>query len=73
MMVKRFKNQLIRRLPTPYELVAVDSSPQLTQNSVGSAGRHDGVSSQHISALGDDSTCDGPSIALVFSKFVDLY
>lgn len=72
-MVKRFKNQLIRRLPTSYELVVVDSLLQLMESSVGSASRHDGVSSQPTSALGNDSTCDGPSIALVFGKFVDLY
>ena len=73
MMVKRFKNQLIRRLPTSDELATVDSPPQLTQSSVGSAGRQEGVSSQHTGALGDDSTCDGPGIALVLGKFVDLY
>jgi hypothetical protein len=73
MMVKRFRNQLNRRLPTSDELAAVDSSPQPTQSSVGSAGRHDGVSSQHTSASGDGFMCDGPGIALVFSKFVDLY
>jgi hypothetical protein len=73
MMVKRFKNQLIRRLPTSDELAALDSSPQLTQSSVGSTGGHDGTSSRHTSALSDDSTCDGPGIALVFGKFVDLY
>lgn len=74
MMVKRSKNQLIRRLPTSDELVSLDSSPQLTQSS---AGQHDGVSPQHTGALGDGSgdgsTCDGPGIALVFGKFVDLY
>jgi hypothetical protein len=73
MMVKRFKNQLIRRLPTSDELATLDSSPQLTQSSVGSTGGHDGISSRHTSALSDDSTCDGPGIALVSGKFVDLY
>lgn len=77
MMVKRSKNQLIRRHPTSDELAALDSSPRLTQSSVGSPGRHDGVPPQHVGALdagsGDDSTCDGPGIALVFGKFVDLY
>lgn len=73
MMVKRFKNQLVRRLPTSDELTALDSSPRLTQSSVGSAGGHDGISSRHTGAFGDNSTCDGPGIALVFGKFVDLY
>jgi hypothetical protein len=36
MMVKRFKNQLIKRLPTSEELADVDSSPQLTQSSLSS-------------------------------------
>lgn len=71
--MKRFKNQLIRRLPTSDELAALDSSPQLTQNSLGSAGRHDSISPPHTGASGDDSTCDGLGIALVFSKFADLY
>ena len=73
MMVKRSKNQLVRRLPTSDELAALDSSPQLTQTSAGSAGGHDSVSSRHTGALGDHSTCDGPGIALVFGKFVDMY
>jgi hypothetical protein len=53
--------------------VALDSSLQLTQTPAGSAGGHDTVSSRHAGALGDDSTCDSPGIALVFGKFVDLY
>jgi len=69
MMVKRFKNQLIRRLPTSEELAEVNSSPQLTQSSAGG----DDVPPQHMGALSGDSTCDGPGIALIFGKFVDLY
>jgi hypothetical protein len=72
-MMKRFKNQLIRRLPTADELATLDSPPQLTQSSVGSTGGRDGISSRHTGALSDDSTCGGPGIALVFGKFVDLY
>jgi hypothetical protein len=58
---------------TSEEMAEVDSSQQLTQSSVGSVGRYDDVSFQHMGALGRESTCDGPGIALVSSKFVDLY
>lgn len=73
LMVKRFKNQLIRRLPTSDELTALDSSPQLTQSSVGCVGGHDDISSRYTGAFSNNSMCDGPGIALVFGKFVDLY
>jgi hypothetical protein len=43
------------------------------QSSIGSTGRHDGILPRRTGALSDDSTYDGPGIALVFGKFVDLY
>jgi hypothetical protein len=45
MMVKRVRNQLVRRLPTSEELIEADPSPQpitTTQNSIASVGRYDG-------------------------------
>jgi hypothetical protein len=73
MMVKRSKNQLIRRLPTADELAALDSSPRLTQSSVDTTGERNVASHRHTDASGDGSACDGPGIALVFGKFVDMY
>lgn len=73
MIVKRSKNQLIRRPPTAYELVSVDSSPQLTQSSVSSTGERHIASDRHTDASSGGSACDGPGIALVFGKFVDMF
>jgi hypothetical protein len=73
MIVKRSKNQLIRRPPTANELVSLDSSPRLTQSSVDTTGERGVASRRHTDAPSDGSACDGPGIALVFGKFVDMY
>jgi hypothetical protein len=73
MMVKRSKNQLIRRPPTADDLVSPDSSPRLTRSSVDTTGERDVASHRHTDEPGDGSACDGPGIALVFGKFVDMY
>lgn len=73
LMVKRVKNQLIRRPPTSDELATLDSSPLLTQTSVVSADGRADVSPRRASEPNTRSTCDGPGIALVFGKFIDLY
>lgn len=70
-MAKQVKNQLITRLPTSEELALRDASPTQSQDLV--ASQHDESISRRTSVPIDTSSCDGPGIALLFGKFVDLY
>jgi hypothetical protein len=71
MMAKRVKNQLITRLPTSDELAMRDTPSSQLQD--GTASEHGKSPSQRASVATDAPSCDGPGIALVFGKFVDLY
>jgi hypothetical protein len=62
---------LIIRLPTSEELVLIDAP--LTQLAEGTVSRHNSSSSNRTSLPATRLSCDGPGIALIFSKFVDMY
>jgi len=72
MMVKRVKNQLIRRLPTAEELAAAEmpSSELLPKAATQS---DDDSPAQYDSQPASKASCDGPGIALLLGKFVDLH
>jgi hypothetical protein len=70
-MAKRVKNQLITRLPTSEELVLIDAP--LTQLAEGTVSQHDSSSSDRTHLPATRLSCDGPGIALIFGKFVDMY
>jgi hypothetical protein len=71
MMAKRVKNQLITRPPTSEELVLMDAPP--TQLVEGTVSQHDSSPSDRTSLPATRLSCDGPGIALIFGKFVDMY
>jgi hypothetical protein len=71
MMAKRVKNQLITRLPTSEELVLMDAPP--TQLAEVTVPQHDSISSYRTGLPTSRLSCDRPGIALIFSKFVDMY
>jgi len=71
MMAKRVKNQLITRSPTSEELVLMDTTP--TQLVEGTVSQHDSSPSDRTSLPATRVSCDGPGIALIFGKFVDMY
>lgn len=71
MMAKRVKNQLITRLPTSEELALMDAPS--TQPVEGTVSQHDSSSSDRTSMPAAHPSCDGPGIALIFGKFVDMY
>jgi hypothetical protein len=65
------KNQLIIRLPTSEELVLIDAP--LTQLAEGTVSKHDSSSSDRTSLPATRLSYNGPRIALIFGKFVDMY
>jgi hypothetical protein len=71
MMAKRVKNQLITRPPTSEELVLTDAPP--TQLVEGTVSQHDSSPSDCTNIPATRFSCDGPGIALIFGKFVDMY
>jgi hypothetical protein len=71
MMAKRVENQLITRLPTSEELVLMDAPP--TQLVEGTVSQHDSFPFDRTSLPATRLSCDGPGIALIFGKFVDMY
>lgn len=71
MMAKRVKNQLITRPPTSEELALMDAPP--TQPVEGTVSQQDNPLSDRTSLPATPFSCDGPGIALIFGKFVDMY
>jgi hypothetical protein len=71
MMAKQVKNQLITRLPTSKELVLMDAP--LTQLVEGTISRYDSSLSDRTSLPATCLSYDGPRIALIFGKFIDIY
>jgi hypothetical protein len=65
------KNQLITRLPTSKELVLIDAP--LMQLAEGTVSQHDSSSSDRTSLPATCLSYDRPRIALIFSKFIDMY
>jgi hypothetical protein len=71
MMAKRVKNQSITRLPTTGELVLMDAPPM--QPVEITVSQHDSSLSGRTSLSATRLSCDGPGIALIYGKFVDMY
>ena len=71
MMAKRVKNQLVTRLPTSEELALKDVPPM--QPVEVTVPQHDSSLSDRTSLSATRLSCDGPGIALIFGKFVDMY